>query len=229
MSTQQTIIKLASRPAIEKIQEMFMMEPSEFIPIANETAVLASSIMDEEGEYLYAVIWQKAEKRYWQPYILVIAKEHQTLVTVVTLTKTEDLGATVYVAKHDLKNGVPKALPRQYIKAAAEKKGIEIPLWIDQVFYPEAAAPSESRGGEAPKVDVTLSVQYKSQFRLFTGGKGIPAARPDKISACIQRAIDRAKKKETPEDPITHMTGRVKVKSTGEVIMEEVLLGDTII
>ncbi|PKY09666.1 hypothetical protein B1757_13770 [Acidithiobacillus marinus] len=227
LNNQKPVIRLASRPATQKIQELFEMNTEDFIAEANTSAVIMESLTEDEGEYLYAVIWGKVEKRYWFPYILVIDKEHRTLITVVALVKDDEIGgACVFVAKNDLKRGIPKPAPRQYILAAAQKRGIGIPLWIDLVYYPETAARSEGRGGSAARVDVTVSVRYKSQDMLFSGGKDIPAMRFDRISACIQRAIDRAKKKETPEDPITHMTGRVTVKSTGEVIMEEVLMGD---
>ncbi|MEB8485968.1 MULTISPECIES: hypothetical protein [Acidithiobacillus] len=209
--------KFASRPAAKKITTDHGASIEDFIKEINEFAIRMDAIIPDEGEYDYAIMWRKTDNRYWEPLVLVLDKTHRTLITIVKPAQG-DKGAIVFIARKALKTTESLLIPRVYMDLAAAMRGIAIPHWIDEIFYPALAA-----NGKIERLKVALNVQYETRFRLLTSNSEIPAS-VDRITKEIEKQIKRATSKETLDGPIIHMVAQVRKEPTREVIMEQTII-----
>lgn len=208
--------KFASRPATQKITADHGTSIEDFIKEINAFAVKMDGIIPDEGDYDYAIMWRKTDNRYWEPLVLVLDKTHRTLITILKPTQG-DKGAVVFIARKSLRTTEPHLIPRAYMESAAAMRGIAIPRWIDEIFYPSVAA-----DGKIERLKVALSVQYEKRFRLLTSNSEIPAS-VDRITKEIEKQIKRAISKESLDGPIVHMIAQVRKEPSREVIMEQTI------
>jgi len=209
--------KFASRPATQKITADHGATIEDFIKEINIFAVKMDGIIPDEGEYDYAIMWRKTDNRYWEPLVLVLDKTHRTLITIVRPAQSDE-GAVVFIARKALRTTESHLIPRAYMESAAAMRGIAIPGWIDEIFYPKLTADKKER------LKVALQVQYEKRFRLLTSTSGIQAASVDRVTKEIEKQIKRAMSKEPVDGLVVHMIAQVRKDASNEVIMEETLI-----